>query len=102
MKQSDLGVNLSTRRTGKREFLDEMQHVVPWAELIAPIERLKVHLRAKAERPFPGCQASAQVHEGSLPQPGKEHCADIDAKFNSLLALHVSPEQCRAPELPAA
>jgi transposase, IS5 family len=39
MKQADLGLNLSTKRTRKREFLDEMNRVVPWAalvELIAP------------------------------------------------------------------
>ena len=35
MKQADLGLNLTT----KREFLDEMNRVVPWAalvELVAP------------------------------------------------------------------
>ena len=39
MKQTDLGLNLSTKRTRKREFLTEMEGVVPWAalvELIAP------------------------------------------------------------------
>ena len=35
MKQSDLGLNLTTKRTRKREFLDEMNLVVPWAELVA-------------------------------------------------------------------
>jgi len=38
MKQADLGLNLSTRKTRKREFLDEMNRVVPWAALIALIE----------------------------------------------------------------
>jgi len=38
MKQTDLGLKLSTKRTRKREFLDEMQRVVPWGELIALIE----------------------------------------------------------------
>jgi hypothetical protein len=38
MKQSDLGLKLSTKRTRKREFLEEMQRVVPWSELIALIE----------------------------------------------------------------
>ena len=37
MKQADLGLNLSTERTRKREFLDEMERVVPWAESVAPI-----------------------------------------------------------------
>ena len=35
MKQADLGLNLSTKRTRKREFLDEMNRAVPWAELVA-------------------------------------------------------------------
>ena len=35
MKQADLGLNLTTKRTRKREFLDEMNLVVPWAELVA-------------------------------------------------------------------
>jgi IS5 family transposase len=37
MKQTDLGLNLGTKRTRKREFLDEMNRVVPWAELVALI-----------------------------------------------------------------
>jgi IS5 family transposase len=39
MKQADLGLNLSTKRTRKREFLEQMDRVVPWAalvELVAP------------------------------------------------------------------
>ncbi len=38
MKQADLGLNLSTKKTRKREFLDEMDRVVPWEALIALIE----------------------------------------------------------------
>ena len=34
MKQADLGVSLTTKRTRKREFLDEMERVVPWQALI--------------------------------------------------------------------
>ena len=37
MNQADLGLNLSTKRTRKREFLEEMQTVVPWAELVSLI-----------------------------------------------------------------
>lgn len=37
MKQQDLGLNLSMRRTRKAVFLDEMELVVPWAELVALI-----------------------------------------------------------------
>lgn len=35
MKQTDLGLNLTTKRTRKREFLDEMNLGVPWADLVA-------------------------------------------------------------------
>jgi IS5 family transposase len=38
MTQLGLGLALSTRRTRKREFLDEMRRVVPWSRLIALIE----------------------------------------------------------------
>ena len=37
MKQADLGLNLTTKRTRKREFLGEMERVVPWAALVALI-----------------------------------------------------------------
>ena len=35
MKQQDLGLNLNKRRTRKAVFLDEMNQVVPWSELLA-------------------------------------------------------------------
>ncbi|MEM5341414.1 IS5 family transposase [Paraburkholderia azotifigens] len=38
MTQLGLGLDLSTKRTRKREFLDEMTRVVPWQKLIALIE----------------------------------------------------------------
>lgn len=37
MKQADLGLNLTTKHTRKREFLAEMERVVPWAELVGLI-----------------------------------------------------------------
>ena len=40
MKQTSLDLNLSVKKSRKREFLFEMDRVVPWAalvELIAPI-----------------------------------------------------------------
>ena len=35
MKQTDLGLNLTIKRTRKREFLDEMNRAMPWADLVA-------------------------------------------------------------------
>ena len=37
MKQADLGLELSTKRTRKREFLDDMERVVPWTDLVSLI-----------------------------------------------------------------
>ena len=37
MKQAALGLSLTTKRTRKREFMDEMNCVVPWAALVALI-----------------------------------------------------------------
>ena len=37
MKQATLDLKLSTRKTRKREFLDQMERVVPWADLVALI-----------------------------------------------------------------
>lgn len=37
MKQQDLGLDLSTRRTRKQILLDEMDLVMPWGELLALI-----------------------------------------------------------------
>ena len=35
MKQHSLGLGQTTKRTRRREFLDEMEKVVPWADLVA-------------------------------------------------------------------
>ena len=37
MKQASLELNLSAKKTRKREFLEQMQRVVPWAALVALI-----------------------------------------------------------------
>lgn len=38
MAQLDFGLNLSIRRTRKREFFDEMRRVVPLLKLISLID----------------------------------------------------------------
>ena len=35
MKQHSLGLGITAKRTRRREFLDEMEQVVPWADLVA-------------------------------------------------------------------
>ena len=52
MQQSDLGLNLSTKKTRKREFLEQMQQVVPWKDLVALIEPYAPEGR-RGRPPFP-------------------------------------------------
>lgn len=52
MKQLGLGLNLSRKRTRKREFLDEMEPVVPWAALVQAVE--SYYPKAKTGRPLLG------------------------------------------------
>lgn|GEM_PF-6038039 len=44
MKQLGLGPNLSTKRTRKRELLEEMERVVPWSALVQVVEPYKTML----------------------------------------------------------
>lgn len=37
MQQTDLGLNLSIKRTRKREFLAQMERVMPWGDLVAVV-----------------------------------------------------------------
>jgi len=60
MNQTDLGLNLSTKRTRKREFLDEMNRVVPWAQLTALIE--PHYPKGKTGRPPMGIATMLRVH----------------------------------------
>jgi transposase, IS5 family len=60
MKQLGLGLNLSTKRTRKREFLDEMERVVPWAALVQIVEP---HCpRAKTGRPPFAVETMLRIH----------------------------------------
>ncbi|MBB4843202.1 hypothetical protein HNP55_001721 [Paucibacter oligotrophus] len=38
MKQLGFGFNLSTKKTCKREFLEEMEQVVPWGVLVQVLD----------------------------------------------------------------
>ena len=60
MQQADLGLNLSTKRTRKREFLAQMERVVPWAKLEALIE---LHApKSKTGRPPFALQTMLRIH----------------------------------------
>ena len=60
MKQQDLGLNLSKRRTRKAVFLDEMNLVVPWSELLALIAPHAP--RAKTGRPPFELETMLRIH----------------------------------------
>jgi IS5 family transposase len=60
MSQQDLGLNLSTKRTRKREFLAEMGRVVPWAQLVALIE--PHYPKGKTGRPPMGIATMLRIH----------------------------------------
>ena len=37
MKQADLGLSLTAKRTRNREFRDELDRVLPWGELVTRV-----------------------------------------------------------------
>lgn len=51
MKQLGFRFNRSTKKTRKREFLEEMEHVVPWGVLMQVVD--PYYSKAKTGRPFP-------------------------------------------------
>jgi IS5 family transposase len=60
MKQLGLGLNLSTKKTRKREFLEEMERVVPWATLVQIVE--PHYPKAKTGRPPFSIEAMLRIH----------------------------------------
>src|SRR2546423_14592304 len=60
MKQLGLGLNLSTKKTRKREFLEEMERVVPWAVLVQIVE--PYYQKAKTGRPPFRIETMLRIH----------------------------------------
>ncbi len=60
MKQLGLGLNLSTKKTRKREFLEEMEHVVPWTVLVQIVE--PYYPKSKTGRPPFGIETMLRIH----------------------------------------
>ena len=52
MKQSSLGLSNTVKRTRKREFLDAMELVVPWTELVSLIEPYAPEAGRRGQQPF--------------------------------------------------
>lgn len=62
MSLRDAGFERKTKRTRKREFLDEMNLVVPWAELVALIAPHAPAPGAKGGRPPFAVQTMLRIH----------------------------------------
>lgn len=62
MSLSESGFERKTKRTRKREFLDEMSLVVPWAELVALIAPHAPAPGAKGGRPPFAVQTMLRIH----------------------------------------
>ena len=66
MKQLSLakaGFDIASKRTRKRVFLDEMNHVVPWAQLVALIQPFAPEgTTAKGGRPAFAIQTMLRIH----------------------------------------
>jgi IS5 family transposase len=60
MKQLGLGLNLSTKKTRKREFLEEMERVVPWDILVQIVE--PHYPKSRTGRPPFGIQTMLRIH----------------------------------------
>lgn len=60
MKQISLGLNLSTKKARKREFLEQMEAVVPWAVLV---QIVRPHApKAKIGRPPLLIETMLRIH----------------------------------------
>lgn len=60
MKQSDLSLNLTTKRTRKWEFLAQMKCVVPWAALVELV--IPYAPEGKNDRPPFALEAMLRIH----------------------------------------
>lgn len=62
MSLSESGFERKTKRTRKREFLDEMNLMVPWTELVSLIAPHAPPPGAKGGRPPFGVQTMLRIH----------------------------------------
>src|SRR5471030_2619551 len=60
MKQISLGLNLSTKKTRKREFLEQMEKVVPWAVLVQIVA--PHYPKSKTGRPPFAVETMLRIH----------------------------------------
>lgn len=61
MRQVSLSMPNSTKRTRKREFLDAMDRVVPWHDLVALVEPYAPESGRRGQQPF-GVETLLRIH----------------------------------------
>ena len=99
MKQMSLGAagfERKTKRTRKREFLDEMDLVVPWAELVALIAPHAPQPGAKGGRPAFGVHPMLRIHFlqqwFNLSDPAMEEALYDTPMFREFVGLDIGEE----------
>ena len=99
MKQMSLGESgyeRKTKRTRKREFLDEMNLVVPWAELVALIAPHAPALGAKGGRPPFAVETMLRIHFlqqwFNLSDPAMEEALYDTALFREFAGLDMGED----------
>ncbi len=84
MKQTDLGLNLTTKRTRKGEFLAQMERVVPWAALVERIAPysfgMKAHIGVDADSGLVHTVRGTSGHVGDVTEGNSLlHGQEVDA-----------------------
>lgn len=97
MKQSSFGPDLNARRTRKREFLEQMDAVIPWAELVAVIA--PYYPQGRTGRPPFALETMLRVHFMQqwfcLSDPAMEEALFDTPLFGQFAQL---PEHGRVPD----
>ncbi len=96
MSLGESGFDRKTKRTRKREFLDEMNLVVPWAELVALIAPYAPALGAKGGRPPFAVQTMLRIHFlqqwFNLSDPAMEEALYDTALFREFAGLDMGED----------
>jgi hypothetical protein len=109
MKQIRLDQNLSIKKTRKRELLEEMERVVPWAALVQIVEPHGP--RAKAGRPPFAVETMLRIHylqqRFGLSEPAMEEALHDMPPYREFAKLGQSmsrlpDETDHYPEIPAS
>ena len=96
MSLGESGYERKTKRTRKREFLDEMNLVVPWAELVALIAPHAPALGAKGGRPPFAVETMLRIHFlqqwFNLSDPAMEEALYDTALFREFAGLDMGED----------